>query len=127
MATVPDVAVENTAKLLGGVSGGQAYTLFAVGTGTAAESTDDTALDTELTTGGFERATATATYESTGDKCVLSHLFTNTGATAVTITEMGAFTTSGILGIRHLLAVPIEVPAGQTYLGTLKIPVTQAA
>jgi hypothetical protein len=119
MATVPNAALTNEAKLIGGTAGGTAYTYFAVGSGSTVEKATDTTLAAEHTTGGFARASVTPTYEA-DYKCVLSKTFTAEATT--TVREMGIFTAAsdGTMGLRHVLTEDVEVAIGQTFTGTLK-------
>jgi len=118
MATIPNDALVNNAKLLGGIAGGAPYTDFAVGSGSTAEATTQTTLAAELTDGGFERATVTATYVPTGI-CQWLHEFTATATR--TVREMAVFNADDVMGIRHLLTSDKVCDPGETFEGTLKI------
>lgn len=70
-----------------GSGGAAAFTYIALGTGSTAASTADTALQTELSTLGLSRVNATAslvTTAQTNDTAQLANTFTVTGTAAVT-------------------------------------------
>lgn len=127
MATIPDAALVNNAKLLGAVSGGAAYTHIAVGSGSTAEANTDTTLVTELTTNGFVRAAAAGAYEATA-KCKWTKTFTAT-ADSNTIREFGIFTASeaGTMGLRHVMTADKTVDDTETFTATVTITCARAA
>lgn len=103
MATITDVGIEATARLINGVSAPTSFTYLATGTSSTAESTGDTALGSENTLYGSARAAATCGYISPGISTWVK-LFAFSGS--VTIREIGIFNASsnGSLFIRHVLA-----------------------
>lgn len=126
MATIPDAALVNNAKLLGGVSGGAAYTHIAVGSGSTAEANDQTTLVTELTTNGFARAAAAGAYEATA-KCKWTKTFTAT-ADSNTVREFGIFTAAseGTMGLRHVMASDKTIDDAETFTATITITCARA-
>ncbi|HEX5429865.1 MAG TPA: hypothetical protein VFX17_02165 [Patescibacteria group bacterium] len=81
--------------LINGSGSPAAFTYIAVGTGTTAFSTSDTALDTETATSGLSRAAgtvSTVTTSVTNDTAQVLKSFTVTGTVAVT--ESGLFNAS---------------------------------
>jgi hypothetical protein len=127
MATIPDAALVNNAKILGGVSGGAAYTHIAVGSGSTAEANADTTLVTELTLNGFARAAATVTYEATA-KCKWTKTFTAT-ADSNTVREFAIFNDSsgGDMGLRHVMAANKVLDNTETFTATVIITCARAA
>jgi hypothetical protein len=80
------------ASRINGAGGEAAFTYIAIGTGTTAPSATDTALQSEITTGGGARAAATATRVTTtvtNDTAQLQVTFNFTASFAVT--ESGVF------------------------------------
>jgi len=102
MATLVDTGLEYIAKLINGVSVAP-FKYIALGSGTTAEATTQTALVTELTLNGLGRAAATCGYEATG-KATWSKEFTAT-ADSQTINEVGIFdaaaASTGNMLMRH--------------------------
>ena len=90
---VVDAGKALVANLLIGV--GDGFTALALGTGSAAATTADTGLGTELTTGGFSRgeaAVSRVTTDAADDTAQLLLEFTSSSAGAtVAVTECGAF------------------------------------
>lgn len=101
MATFVDTGLEGVAKLTNGVSV-DPFTVIALGSGTTAEATDQTALVTELTTNGLAKATATCGYEATG-KATWVHTFTSTADSQV-INEIAILNTAAAMMMRHKYA-----------------------
>ena len=88
MATMCNCGQLGVAKRINGVDAVPAYTFMSVGTGTTAEAATQTALITELTTGGFARVAATCSYQvDYTSKWV--HEFTNSSGGDITINELG--------------------------------------
>lgn len=100
MATLVDKGLEMIAKLVNGVST-TPFTYIAVGSGTTAEATDQTALVTEHVANGLARASATCAYEATG-KATWVHEFIST-ADSQTIAEIGILNaaSAGDMLMRH--------------------------
>lgn len=106
--------VAAVASLTGGTGG--SYDVLAIGIGTTAAAGSDTALESEITTGGGARATATATSSTTtvtNDTVTLSKTWTFTDAFAVS--EEGILNSTTVAGskllARQVFAV-INVAAG---------------
>lgn len=111
--TITDTGLAEMANLFGNVSSPVAFTYLALGTGTTAETTSDTALEAEITDSGLARASATVTRETdtvTNDTTQLLHTWTAT--VSKTISELGAFNdaTAGIMVGRQasFTAVPLD-------------------
>lgn len=76
-----------------------AFTVLALGTGSAGAVTTDTALGTELTANGFLRAAATlsrVTSDDADDTAQLVHEWTSASADTVAVTECGAFNATAV-------------------------------
>lgn len=95
MATVTKYGFTETAKLISGLPA-TAFASMALGTGSYTDSTDLSALATEITDSGLERAscaTVTVTQSATaGDTCFFAHTWTATGSKLVK--ECGVFNDS---------------------------------
>lgn len=103
MAILTNAGLEAVARLINAVSAGAAFTYMALGSGSTAEAATQTALVTEITTNGGQRAAATCTYEATGvSKWVKTFSFSGN----VTLREIGIFNaaSTGTMLIRHVLA-----------------------
>lgn len=112
MAIVCNCGKTGAAKRLNNSDSAPAYTYMSTGTGTTAEAATQTALITELTTGGFARAAATCSYEA-NYKSKWVHEFTNSSGGDITINELGIHngstpTASDIL-LRHKFTTGILV------------------
>lgn len=120
MATIPDAALANNAKLLGGVGGGVAYTYFAVGSASTAEATTTTTLVSEITDGGFARAAATVTSPSAG---LVRWVKEFTASATRTVRAMAIFNAAsgGDPGLIHVLASDKVCDSGETFEGTIEI------
>jgi hypothetical protein len=114
MATITDTGLEYAAKLLNGVSV-LPFKYLAIGDGTTAEATGQTALVTEA-----YREEATCTYEAS-NKAVMTKQF-SINATHV-IAEIGVFNASstGQMLLRHKLATTKSVESGDTLTVTVKV------
>jgi len=93
--------------LLGNTGSQVAFTYLAVGSGTTAEGNALTALTTEITNHGLERAAATvarATTTQTNDTLRLTKTWTASGGSTDTIQEIGIFNdaTTGVMLARKL-------------------------
>lgn len=120
--TITNAGLAEITNLLGNVSSPVSFTYLAVGTGTTAAAATDTALETEITDSGLERASATVTQETdsvTDDTLQLLKSWTVTGSKAVT--ECGAFNDASagtILG--HQVFSAINVISGDALQITYK-------
>jgi hypothetical protein len=103
MSTITNFGLETTARMIMGLSPAAAFTYIATGTGSAAESTADSALGVENTSLGAERAAATCTFSSPGT-CQWSKNFVFSGN--VTLREIGIFNAAsgGNMFLRHVLS-----------------------
>jgi len=113
---VTNAGLSEMIKLVFGL-GGTAFGYIAIGTGTAAESATDTALQTEIKRKSATKSQTTTTVS--GDTCLLTATFSSadglTGTSAVT--EAGVFNaaTGGVLLCRKVFsAVNVNWDAGDT-------------
>lgn len=93
--TVVNVGEAGIASRINGAGSEAAFTFIAIGTGTTSVNNTDTALASEITSGGGARASATAsrtTTNVTNDTATLVNTFDFTATMAVT--EAGAFNAS---------------------------------
>lgn len=108
--TLTDKGLEIIAKIVNGVSG-NVIDEIAIGSGTAVESTSDTALANEITTnGGARKIGVTATYEAPG-KSVWSTQFDFSGDLAVN--EIGLFEAANLI-VRRVLPTTRNVTSGDS-------------
>jgi hypothetical protein len=107
---IVNAGLPEAARLIGGITA-DPFTFLAIGIGTTAAAASDTALQSEITTGGGERAAATVslvTTDVTNDTLQLTKTFTFTGTFAVT--EVGIFNDAAVgemLGRRVFTAVNV--------------------
>jgi hypothetical protein len=108
MAKIPTAGLARKAKRDSEVIPPLVYRAY--GTGTGAEADGDTALGTEITTGGLGRKAATVTAAA----AVTSWDDTTTATAAFTIAELGLFDANSgpTLGMRHKLAIAKTGEAG---------------
>lgn len=102
---ITDAGLAGVASRINGSGGENAFTYIAIGTGSTAAAEGDTTLQTEITTNGGERASATAsrvTTTETNDTARLVYTFNFTGS--FTVTESGVFNaaSSGTLLARQV-------------------------
>lgn len=126
MATIPAVGLLAVAKLLNGVDDVAAFTYMATGTDSTAEASTDTALGSENTSVGGERAAATCSYVS-DYKARWVHEFTFTGD--CTIRELGIFNdaSAGSMLLRHVLAADKVYASGESVEVTIDITLAQSS
>lgn len=109
---------EASANRLGGLLSTPAWTYIALGTGSAAPAISDTALGSEITTGGGARASATVsltTTDTTNDTLRLEKLFTFSGT--FTVSETAVFNnSSGATMLNRALIGPYTVISGDTLI-----------
>lgn len=87
------------AGLVNNADSQNAFTVLALGTGTATAVTTDTAIGTELVANGFLRAAATlsrVTSDDANDTAQLVHEWTSASADTVAVTECGAFNATAV-------------------------------
>lgn len=100
-----------------------AFTYIAVGTGTTAASTSDTALGTETSTSGLSRTSGTVslvTTTVTNDTAQVTTTFTVTGTVAVTESGVLNASSAGTLLCRQVFSA-INVASGDSLAVTWKI------
>ena len=103
-----------------------AFTYIAVGTGTTAASTADTALQTETSTSGLTRAAGTVslvTTSQTNDTAQVTNTFSVTGTVAVTESGVLNASSSGTL-LCHQVFSAINVASGDSLAITWKVQIT---
>ena len=123
---VVDAGKAGVASRINGSGGEAAFTYIAIGTGTTAAAAGDTALQTEITTGGGARANATAsrvTTAVTNDTAQLQYTFNFTASFAVT--ESGGLNaaSAGTLLARQVFSA-INVANGDSLQVTWKFQVS---
>jgi len=119
MATLVNDGLEKKAKLLNGEST-DPIKWMAVGIGVTAEADDQSALVSEITTGGGARALATLSYEA-DYKAKWEHTFTFTAT--FDVIELGLFdqlSIGGVMLMRHLFAVARHVENTDTLQITIR-------
>ena len=113
------------ASRLNGSGAESAFTYIAIGTGTASASASDTALGTEITTGGGARASATVsrvTTDVTNDTAQAVVTFNFTSGFAVTETGLFNASSSGTMLNRQVFSA-VNVTSGDSLQVTIKIDV----
>lgn len=113
MVTFTNAGLQYDAKLFNGVSTAP-FKYVALGSGSTAESESQTALITEIATGGLSRAAGTETYEA-DYIAVVTHTFTAT-SDSMAFQEVGLFDTAvtgGNMAMRHLFASVKNVDTGE--------------
>jgi len=113
---ITTAALAEISGLVGNTGSKTAFTYLAVGVGTTAAASADTALETEITDSGLERAASTVSQQTTtetNDTLQLLKSWTASGAKAVT--ECGALNaaSSGTL-LGHQVFSAINVTSGDT-------------
>ena len=124
MVTFVNTGLEYDAKLFNGVSTSP-FKYVAMGSGSTAESTSQTALVTEITDTGLTRAEGTASYEA-DYIAVVEETFTATGST--TFQETGLFddASAGHMAMRHLFSSAKNVDNGEQVKITFKVTKARA-
>ena len=121
MATLVNSGLEQKARLIGGITGGDPFQWIALGTDDTAVANDDTALGIEITTVGGERKLA-GTIEYEADyKCKWIVTFNFTGTLG--INEVGLFdqlVLGGVMLMRHVWATTKNVENGDTLQITIR-------
>ena len=122
---VTNAGMAGVASRINGDGSEAAFTYIAIGTGTTAANAADTTLETEITTGGGQRASATAsrtTTDVTNDtaRLVKTFIFTSTFA----VTEAGALNaaSTGTLLNRQVFTA-VNVVSGDSLQVTIDIDV----
>ena len=116
------------AKLIGGVDSVADFTYIALGTGTSAAATSDTALQTETSATGLARTVATSISESPTYSTKWEETFTNSSGGAVTVTEVGILSASsgGTLLLHGVDATGHEVANSSSITITVTLSVASA-
>lgn len=122
--TMHDAGLAESAALLIDTASPSAFDQLAVGTGTGAIDSTDTALGTEITDSGLARAAGTksrVTTSVTNDTAQLSKAFSVTGSK--TIGECASFnaTSAGDMWFRQLISPTRSVVNGDTFTLTAKV------
>ena len=110
---------------IGGSGSPAAFTYIAIGTGTTAAAVGNTTLETEITTNGGQRASATVslvTTDTTNDTARAVVTFTFTGSFAVTEAGLLNAASSGTLLNRNVFTA-VNVVSGDTLQVTIDIDV----
>jgi len=120
---ITNAGFAGVASRLNGAGSEAAFTYIALGTGTTAANVADTALETEIATGGGSRANATAsrvTIVVTNDTAQLQHTFNFTGTFAVTESGILNAASSGVLLARQVFSA-VNVVSGDSLQVTWKV------
>lgn len=113
---ITNAGAAGVASRINGSGGEAAFTYVAIGTGTNAAAVGDTTLQTEITTNGGQRASATAsrvTTDVTNDTARLVVTFTFTGSFAVTESGVLNAASSGVLLNRQVFSA-VNVVSGDS-------------
>ena len=121
---IVNTGLAEIAGLVGNTGSPTAFTYLAVGSASTAANATDTTLETELTDGGLERASATVTRQTTtaaNDTLQLVKTFTVTGTK--TVREVGVFndSTSGTMLSRSVLTSDKNLESGDTFTLTYQL------
>lgn len=125
---VTNAGLAGAASRLNGAGSEAAFTYIALGTGTTAAAAGNTALETEITTNGGSRASATAsriTETQTNDTARLVHTFEFTGALAITESGILNAASTGVLLARQVFSA-INVGNGDSLQVTWDVTVEDA-
>lgn len=127
MVTVTTAGLAAAAKLMIGVDSIDPFTYIAAGSGSTAESADQTALITEHTSGGLARAAATCTTNAGVASWVVE--MTNTSGGILYIREVGLFNAAsgGTMYLRHVYTADQAIKNGETVRITITDTNTQGA
>lgn len=120
---ITNAGLAGVASRINGAGSEAAFTYIALGTGTTAANANDIALETEITTGGGERANATAsrvTDTVTNDTAQLQHTFTFTSSFAITESGVLNAAAAGVLLCRQVFSA-VNVVSGDQLQVTWKI------
>lgn len=123
---VVNAGLAGIASRINGAGAEAAFTYIALGTGTTAAAAGNTALETEITTNGGERASATASRVTTtvsNDTAQLVNTFNFTGTLAITESGVLNAASSGTLLARQVFSA-INVGNGDSLQVTWKFAVT---
>ena len=124
MATITNASLAEFSGLAGDTGSKTAFTYLATGTGTTAESAAHTALVTEITDSGLERAAGTVsqvTTTQTNDTLQVVKAWTVTGTKTISEVAMLNASSSGTMALRELLSPTKAVVSGDSYTLTVKL------
>ena len=121
---IVNTGLAEIAGLVGNTGSPTAFTYLAVGSASTAANATDTTLETELTDGGLERASAAVTRQTTNaanDTLQLVKTFTVTGTK--TVREVGVFNDAsvGTMLSRSVLTSDKNLEAGDTFTLTYQL------
>lgn len=121
---IVNAGLAEIAGLVGNTGSPTAFTYLAVGSASTAATATDTALETELTDGGLERAAATVTKQTTtvaDDTLQLVKTFNVTGTK--TVREVGVFNDAiaGTMLSRSVLTSDKNLESGDTFTLTYQL------
>lgn len=122
---ITSAGLAGIASRINGAGSEAAFTYIAIGTGTTAAAAGDTALETEITTGGGARASATAsrvTTDVTNDTAQLVVTFNFTASFSVTETGVLNAASSGTLLNRQVFTA-VAVTSGDSLQVTHKFDI----
>jgi len=127
---ITTVGVSGIAARINGAGSPAAFTYIALGVGTTAAADADTKLESEITTSGGERASASCsvvTTDTAGDTAQLQNTFNFTTGASFAITESGVLNadTGGTLLARQVFSA-INVASGDSLQVTWKFDVDTA-
>lgn len=125
---VTTAGLAGVAARVNGSGSPAAYTYIALGTGTTAAASGDTALEAEITTVGGERASATVslvTTDTTDDTAQLQNTFSFTGSLAITESGVLNAASAGTLLARQVFSA-INVASGDSLQVTWKFDIDTA-
>jgi len=121
---IVNTGLAEIAGLVGNTGSPTAFTYLAVGSASTAANATDTTLETKLTDGGLERASAAVTRQTTNaanDTLQLVKTFTVTGTK--TVREVGVFNDAsvGTMLSRSVLTSDKNLEAGDTFTLTYQL------
>jgi len=122
---VTNAGAAGIASRINGADSEAAFTYIAIGIGTTAANATDTTLESEITTNGGQRATATlsrVTTDVTNDTAQLLHIFTFTGSFAITESGVLNASSAGVLAARNVFSA-INVTSGDSVQITWQLDV----
>jgi len=121
--TICNLGLKAIVGLTGNIDSQTAFTYLAAGTGTTAAGATDTALETEITDSGLERASVTPTSETTtatDDTLQLVKAWSVTGTNAVTEIGILNAASAGVL-LGHQVFSALNVVSGDTLTVTYQV------
>lgn len=113
---ITNAGLAAVSALLGGIGSPAPFSYIALGTGTTAAAATDTALQTEISTGGLARASATLSQTTTSvanDTLQFTHTFTASASFAVTEEGILNAASGGTL-LAHQVFAAVNVASGDS-------------